>query len=393
MSSLTEIELFNNGSAYPQNYRQTYLATKHIAHFKLKYDKDLLTKFEDALKANDFFLPNEDTKYLIITALLNGNIILQGPPGTGKTTLAKIISEVFNCSSEVITATSDWTTYDTIGGLHPDVDVDGNEIIVGKNGKVVESIIKCAETILSNEINHDSSADNQAHWLIIDELNRSEIDRVFGELFTVFGSISSNPRELKLWFNKDENLASVYVPNRYRIIGTINNVDKNYVNSLSQGLTRRFSLITINPPKEPQFLDELEFVKKNVKKNMLIKSDLATSDSDIDKVLTNPSFSTIETRMIDLLKHIRYEGDKHLGLNIGTAQLIDVYELVITKLLIINKMDDDDVYLAFDNAVVEKILSLADGFYFENIKEFLAYMNDNHSKMANCIEKLESLLL
>lgn len=77
--------------------------------------------------------------------------------------------------------------------------------------------------------NEHHGGTKQASWLVVDELNRSEIDKVFGDLFTVFGSDDLDKRKLPLWFENDPNKQLLYVPRRYRIIGLMNNVDKNYV--------------------------------------------------------------------------------------------------------------------------------------------------------------------
>ena len=61
------------------------------------------------------------------------------------------------------TATADWTTYETIGGLQPDP----------RGGSGVRRRATSSRR----------SAPNQ--WLVIDELNRSNFDRAFGQLFTV----------------------------------------------------------------------------------------------------------------------------------------------------------------------------------------------------------------
>jgi len=90
-----------------------------------KKGDDLKVNFEDnKLEETDqLYFPEEQKKKIIDrvhNSLKNGkHLILVGPPGTGKSKLAKVICDSYRNSDDqwkMSTATSDWTTFDTIGG-------------------------------------------------------------------------------------------------------------------------------------------------------------------------------------------------------------------------------------------------------------------------------------
>jgi MoxR-like ATPase len=151
---------------------------------------------------------------------------------------------VFDTTLDVVTAHEDWTTYDVIGRQELTV-VDGNEAIVPVDGHVVRAILKCAGQIVAWEDAEDHEAD-QASWLLVDELNRSHFDRAFGELFTALGSDRLVPVELS-----HRAGAPLVVPQRFRVIATLNTVDRQFVNNLSQALRRRFTFVTLDVPPAP----------------------------------------------------------------------------------------------------------------------------------------------
>jgi hypothetical protein len=83
---------------------------------------------------------------------------------------AEVAREAMFCTGYLpTTATSEWTTFETIGGLQPTPDG-----LIFRPGLFVEAI-------------------ESGRWLVIDELNRSNFDRAFGQLFTVLSGVCGGP--------------------------------------------------------------------------------------------------------------------------------------------------------------------------------------------------------
>lgn len=204
--------------------------------------------FEREIKINNLFF--EDAEVLskqISTALKSGkHIILVGPPGTGKSKLAKEICKSYGVEYEMVTAMSDWSTYDTIGGYKPDRDGtlyfdEGVFLRLFKNKKNNNSNIK---------------------WLIIDEINRADIDKAFGVLFSAltgdrvtlsFKSKSGENIVIRPEEDDEEEVEiqehGYVIPKDFRIIGTMNTYDKTSLYEMSYAFMRRFAFIPVGVPK------------------------------------------------------------------------------------------------------------------------------------------------
>lgn len=373
-------DLVHRGMVIENMMENTYLPSKGIQKKTLIVPDDILDRLKNELNDRNIYISDDGILKKIVGDIIKGNIILQGPPGTGKSVMAEAICEAFNVVPIVITAVDDWTTYDTIGGLAPAVE-DKREIIVGKNGRIVEAIIRCCNEMLLEEAGEKDA--KQAAWIIIDELNRSEIDKVFGDLFTIMGSNDPTEKHLSLWFQNDVDKKTLYVPNRFRIIGTMNNADKNFVNDLSQALSRRFSINTIMPPALNYIDEEIDIIKKGVKERIKYKIS-NMDDKKIDSIYSNSAFKKCENDIKELITHLRYTGDNSSGDNslfagiyTGSAQIKDLYETVLIGLYLEGAtITEDSIKEAFDRGVESELIPQLKTAKFDQKIRFINYFDE-----------------
>ncbi len=214
----------------------------------------------EAILEGLYFPNNQGAQILeqISTAVRSGkHVLLTGPPGTGKTEISERVCQYLATEShpylysgfEMTTATADWSTFDTVGGYMPSESDDGGENLSFTPGIVLNRLKNTETGVQSNEL------------LVIDELNRADIDKAFGQLFTLLSGQSVqlpytvDKKEVELTTYEDlEGIPSANqfaVPNSWRIFATMNAYDKTSLYEMSYAFMRRFAFIRIPAPELP----------------------------------------------------------------------------------------------------------------------------------------------
>lgn len=232
LEELEDLEFFKNrnGTFFKVTPDQFAFIIDFIREENPKVSKsDLIEPYTKQDFLGDVYLTEEKYDTIISLFKHKKNIILEGAPGVGKTYAAKRIAwsmmgEKDHSRIEMVQFHQNYSYEDFIMGYKP-----------------YEDSFQLQDGVFVNFCRKAANNPEEDFFLIIDEINRGNMSKIFGELLML---IENDYRGEKLRLPYNGQLFSV--PDNLYIIGMMNTADRSLA-MIDYALRRRFSFVEMEP--------------------------------------------------------------------------------------------------------------------------------------------------
>lgn len=192
-------------------------------------EKEPAKEYDKEQFLQDVFMEEDEYETLKEILTYKRNIILQGSPGVGKTYLARrlaysLMGQTDSSRVKLVQFHQNYGYEDFVMGYKPD----------GEGFRLAEGVFF--------EFCQRAERNGGAHYFIIDEINRGNVSKIFGELMMLIENDKRGVEKLRLAYKN----VMFTVPENVYIIGMMNTADRSLA-IMDYALRRRFGFYEVEP--------------------------------------------------------------------------------------------------------------------------------------------------
>ena len=231
MGSLADCSVLKNNQGSLFHLTATEFDTIYDLAFK---KREIFQPYIKADALKELFMLEEKLDRIRDLLEYKKNIILQGPPGTGKTFLAKRLAWLQ-------LGAKDESRISTIQ-FHPSYSYE--DFIRGY--RPTEEHFELKDGLFLDICKQAKSDPEHPYYLVIDEINRGNLSKIFGELMMLIEKDKRGPEFKVTLPYKKQDEPHFYIPENLYLIGTMNTADRSLA-LVDYALRRRFVFIDLMP--------------------------------------------------------------------------------------------------------------------------------------------------